>query len=77
VTPDRDEPLPDPEAAARDCTDAELEDYRRIFGEESRESTLARRELAARRMGPVSFGAVLIRVVFVAAAMAALYHFVR
>jgi hypothetical protein len=31
------DPFPDLEACARACTDSELEDYRGIFGERSRE----------------------------------------
>ena len=44
-------PLPDPVAFARNLTDSELEEYRTIFGEESREWIIARGELA-RRQGP-------------------------
>jgi hypothetical protein len=45
------DPLPDPVAYARALSDEELKAYKGIFGEDSREWIIARRELA-RRGGP-------------------------
>jgi hypothetical protein len=44
-------PLPDPVAYARGLSDEQLTDYEQIFGEDSREWIIARRELE-RREGP-------------------------
>lgn len=45
------DPLPDPVAYARGLSDEQLRDYKQVFGEDSREWIIARRELA-RREGP-------------------------
>ena len=75
--PSPDDPLPDPEACARACTDQELEDYRRIFGERSREWMIAERELKRRGRRPPSFMGVLLRVLLAWAALIGLYFLLR
>jgi hypothetical protein len=44
-----DDPLPDPVAYARDLPEEKLLEYKKIFGEESREWVIAQQELARRR----------------------------
>jgi hypothetical protein len=44
----KEQPLSDPVAHARARSDAELQDVRRVFGEDSRDWIVARRELARR-----------------------------
>ena len=44
-----DEPLPDPVAFARSLSEEELQDYREIYGEDSREWIIAQRERSRRR----------------------------
>jgi len=43
-----DDPLPDPVAYARGLSDEQLREYKRIYGEDSREWIIAKRELSRR-----------------------------